>query len=326
VNPRTSNASLGENSVKSPKVSVIIPCCNVAATLPAAVISVQAQNFRDLEILLVDDGSSDNTLVIARQLACDDARIRIFPQRNAGPAAARNRGIAKARGEIVAFLDANHAWAPDLLLRHLAFLGSNAQCGVSFARVCIYDPELRIAGRVTAHARRLTLARVLGEDPVCTASNVVARRDTFATAGLFDETLNRGEVQEWLARVLACTAWAVCGLPEILVKSRTSVAGSPVDFAGRHAQWAALLDKVRSYAPQAAGAAEAEATALFHRYLARHALRAGQGKSAFMPLLRALAANPAALLANQPHHTAMILAAALAAFLPGTPARGLVRK
>ncbi|MCE8519053.1 glycosyltransferase family 2 protein [Ruegeria pomeroyi] len=116
----------------SPRVSVITPAYNAAAVLPRAVASVQAQSLRDWEMLVVDDGSTDDTLAIARALAAGDPRITVMAQaRNGGPATARNRALAAARGRFIAFLDADDAWLPEKLERQLAFMTEHG-AGLSY--------------------------------------------------------------------------------------------------------------------------------------------------------------------------------------------------
>jgi glycosyltransferase involved in cell wall biosynthesis len=103
-----------------PTVSVVVPAYNAVRTLPAALESVALQTFRDFEIVVVDDGSTDATAEVARSLGAPN--LRVVSQINAGHAAARNTGIQTARGRYVAFLDADDLWLPDKLARQLAEL------------------------------------------------------------------------------------------------------------------------------------------------------------------------------------------------------------
>lgn len=102
-----------------PAVSVITPAWNAAEFLPQTIESVLAQTFTDWEMLIVDDGSTDETVSIVRSYAARDARIRLLQQANAGPSAARNRAMRSARGEFFAFLDSDDRWDPAFLRAQL---------------------------------------------------------------------------------------------------------------------------------------------------------------------------------------------------------------
>ena len=95
-----------------PKVSVIIPAYNAAPYLAETLASVFAQSYPDYEIIVVDDGSTDDTLAVLEQFA---DRITLIRKPNGGPASARNAGLRQARGELLAFLDGDDLWLPDKL-------------------------------------------------------------------------------------------------------------------------------------------------------------------------------------------------------------------
>jgi len=97
----------------APRVSVIIPAYNAVAHLRRAVESALGQTMSDLEIIIVDDASTDATLEIAGRIAAQDSRVRVLHnERNSGPSVSRNRAIAAARGEWIAILDADDSWFP----------------------------------------------------------------------------------------------------------------------------------------------------------------------------------------------------------------------
>ncbi len=105
---------------KRVRVSVIIPLYNKAPYVRRALNSVAAQTFRDFELIVVDDGSTDEGAKVVESY--EDSRVRLLRQPNAGPGAARNRGVEEARGELVAFLDADDEWTPDYLSESVRLL------------------------------------------------------------------------------------------------------------------------------------------------------------------------------------------------------------
>lgn len=310
--------------MSDPVFSVVMPCHDAQATLAHATASAQAQTLGDIEIILIDDGSRDATRDLAQDIARHDRRVRVIAQRNAGPAAARNAGIAAARAKLLAFLDADDAWAPTLLAAHAAHFARRPEIGISFARVRFFDPALRVPGRCSAHVARLRLARMLGENPVCTTSNLAARAGVFRDAGLFDTTMRHAEDQEFIARVLAATSWQAEGIDEILVQYRTSPGGLSADLARMEEGWRAMIARLRAACPAAMAREEARGAAIFHRYIARRALRTGQ--NAARPMLRAWRASPAALLTTQPARSVLTTLGAAAALIPGNPARALLAR
>jgi glycosyltransferase involved in cell wall biosynthesis len=97
----------------APHVSVVVPVYNKARFVQRALTSIAQQTFSDFEVIVVDDGSTDNGAKVVREF--DDKRVRLVTQANLGPGAARNRGIKEARGSLVAFLDADDEWLPQYL-------------------------------------------------------------------------------------------------------------------------------------------------------------------------------------------------------------------
>jgi glycosyltransferase involved in cell wall biosynthesis len=119
-----------------PTVSVIIPAYNAAEFIGAAIESVLSQEVHADEILVIDDGSSDNTASVVR--AYGDP-VRYIGQPNGGPARARNRGLAEARGDYIAFLDADDLWLADKLRRQVAFLERHPEVGFCFSDCVEFD-------------------------------------------------------------------------------------------------------------------------------------------------------------------------------------------
>lgn len=115
-----------------PTISVVMPCHNAAAHLPASVGSVQAQTLAAWELIIVDDGSTDNSWQVLQSLAQSEPRIRIYRQANAGAAAARNRALQEARGAYTAFLDSDDTWHPEFLQAMTTALDPEPDAGIAY--------------------------------------------------------------------------------------------------------------------------------------------------------------------------------------------------
>src|SRR6188508_3491780 len=131
--------------MSSPAVTVVIPLYQKGGSVLAAVRSVLSQRFADLELLVVDDGSTDEGPALVAQVS--DPRLRLLRQPNEGPGAARNRGLAAARGALIAFLDADDEWDPEFLELGVAALTRAPECAAW------------VAGRAEGPARRIRTAR-----------------------------------------------------------------------------------------------------------------------------------------------------------------------
>lgn len=122
-----------------PKVSVIMPAYNAVSYLEESVNSLKNQGFQDWELLLVDDCSKDDTVSLAKKIAKTDSRIQVIQkEKNSGSADTRNTGIKLAKGEYIAFLDADDLWEPDFLEKMVSFMQKN-QSPFSFASYRIVD-------------------------------------------------------------------------------------------------------------------------------------------------------------------------------------------
>lgn len=174
-----------------PAISVIIPAYNAARTVGATVDSVLAQTFTDFELIVVDDGSTDETAdVVATR---SDARLDLVRTENRGVSAARNRGLARATGAYVAFLDADDAWDPAKLERQLGALTQTPKAGLCFTSAQIVDDRGRPTGvDMAVECADFTSALLLEGNIVAGGgSSVLARTQLVRDAGGFDPALSQ---------------------------------------------------------------------------------------------------------------------------------------
>jgi glycosyltransferase involved in cell wall biosynthesis len=202
-------------------VSVIIPAWNAERYLAEALASVRAQTVAPLEILVVDDGSSDG----GAALAAATPGVTVVAQAHAGVAAARNRGIARARGTLLAFLDADDLWEPRKLELQLASLAAAPELG---GAVCHYQNFLE-----QGLARPAWLSeRALAEPQAGGLSSLVVRAEVFARVGVFDPA--DASDLDWSLRARAAgVTLGVCR--EVLVRRRVHDANFSHGVDGRRA-------------------------------------------------------------------------------------------
>jgi len=169
----------------APTVSVVVPCFNGARFVGEAVASALAQTHRDLEVVVVDDGSTDDSA--ARVRALGDPRVRVVAQANAGVAAARNRGAAEARGDYLAFLDQDDSWLPEKLARQLARFAERPAAGIVYCDGFIVSEHGAVLDTWGARYRLPAghVFEALASRCVIPVSTLVLPRATFEAVGGF---------------------------------------------------------------------------------------------------------------------------------------------
>jgi len=183
---------------ENPLVSVIIPTYNRGWILKEAVDSVLSQDFTDFELIVVDDGSTDNTQYILNSYKKD---IIVLKQNNKGVSSARNRGIASASGKYIAFLDSDDFWLPQKLSTQLDFFNTNPE-----ALICQTEEKwIRKGVRVNPKNRHRKLSGNIFEQSIylclVSPSAVMLKRNLFEKTGMFDENLPACEDYDMWLRV-----------------------------------------------------------------------------------------------------------------------------
>ncbi len=188
-------------------MSAVVTAFQCEAFLAEAVRSVLGQSVPPDEVLVVDDGSTDGTAAVARSFG---ERVRVVERRNGGPGAARNTGLAEARGEWIAFLDGDDAWLGGKTEAQLDATAGGADLVFGFAR------NVKAPRGVALDTGVLDAGPPI---PGLVAGAMLARREAFARVGPFPENLSVGEFVDWHAR--ACEAGiARVVLPEVVLLRR----------------------------------------------------------------------------------------------------------
>jgi len=207
-------------------VTVVIPAYNAAAYIAETIRSVLEQTWTDLEIMVVDDGSVDDTAGVVQ--AVDDERVRYIYQENATQAVARNTGIAEAGGRLIAFLDADDQWAPDKLARQIP-LFEDAKVGCVYCLVARVD---KTGGRIpdvsTPACRGDIMEKLLLKNFIACSSAVV-RKDLLVQHNLAFRTGRKG-AEDWDLWLRFARVVAFDYVPDMLVSYREHEAGTSHDY------------------------------------------------------------------------------------------------
>lgn len=188
-----------------PRVSVLLPTYNRAAYVGQAIKSALDQTYADLEVVVVDDGSTDNTVEMVRSFT--DGRVRFIRQDNKGISGALNTAFRASRGRYVAILNSDDLWLPELLEEEVPVLEANPDIGLVYARAQAMDTLGRPLGQVLGAPEKYrgqTFASLLYGDHVCGVT-AAFRRELAEQVGLWDESLVANEDWDmWLRLSLVC--------------------------------------------------------------------------------------------------------------------------
>lgn len=222
----------------TPSVSVIIPTYNRARLIGEAIASVLAQTYADFELIVVDDGSTDDTEMVVREFT--DSRLIYVKQENRGRSHARNRALNLARGRYIAFLDSDDLYLPDKLALQVRYLDSHPRVGMIYTSAyCIdYSGNALHEKYVASVSGKIYKSIAFFRPVTITLPTVMARRELFSKAGGFDERMYRFEDTDMWRRLSKETI--IAALPEFTCKLRTHTDNSLA--AQRPEQIIAALD------------------------------------------------------------------------------------
>lgn len=255
-----SSAALEPQSETKPLISIIIPAYNVAPFIDETLASVFAQTLTDYEVIVVNDGSPD-TPEFERVIRPHLGRIRYLRQENRGASVARNTGLQSARGEFVAFLDADDLWLPNYLEEQMKFINARG-CDLACADATFFG-DATVESRSymdtlmndAPPADDVTFLQLVDAERSLITSGVVARRAPIMEVGLFDEALrNAQDLDLWLR--LARHGARLSYQRRVLLKYRCRPDGLTGDAVNSHRRELRVFDKIeQSYdlSPQERG-------------------------------------------------------------------------
>ena len=198
-----------------PLVSTVLPVYDGETHLAEAIESVLAQTYRPLELVVVDDGSTDGSGAVAERYASSE--VSILRQANRGTAAARNAGVARSQGELIAHLDADDIWLAEKLEVQVEALAASASADAACGWVEEFlSPELAEAERKRLRAPRAPL-------PGYVLQAMLVRRSAHERVGAFDSAWQAGQDLDWLLRAREC-GLRFLELPEVVVRRRLHAA------------------------------------------------------------------------------------------------------
>jgi len=277
---------------RTPLLSIVVPAYNVEQFIADAIFSALTQTMSDLEVVVVDDGSTDRTAKIIA--AIRDPRLRPIRQENRGLAGARNSGVRAARAPFVGFLDGDDLWEPNKAATQLAAFEADAHLVMTYSySAYIDDRGVRTGEYLVSRLRRPTLRQMIRRNHVGNGSTPIIRTRELREAGLFNERLRSVEDYEMWCRLLHRHGdGAAFMVPEPATLYRVRTRSLSVNFGNfvRFGEMANAL--MREAMPEIPRWVMREGLANIYRIASRKAASAGCSREALRYLGRALRLAP----------------------------------
>lgn len=282
-------------------VSVIIPAYNAEIYIAETLNSVLAQSFTDLEVIVVDDGSTDRTATIVTEIADRDGRVSLLIQQNAGVAAARNAGIQVARGEWLAFLDADDIWHPQKLEQQLqCFQQSDSSVGLVYCWSALLQETGDLAGGYIAFSFQgnvtsaLTYLNFIGN-----ASAPLIRRSMLEDVGGFNYTYKALQAQgceDWDFYLKIAERYSFAVVPEFLVGYRQQPTAMSRNVVSMQKSYRIMMEGWQVHHPELPPQLLRWSRGLFYQHLAFLEAQSYRTRQGFFYVKRAVQYDPVMLL------------------------------
>jgi glycosyltransferase involved in cell wall biosynthesis len=271
---------------------------NVADYIGAALDSALAQTFRDFELLVIDDGSTDETARVTGRFS--DPRLTVVRTLHQGAAAQLRYGIGRSAGKYIAILDADDLWDPSKLQKHVEFLDSHAGADLTFCWSKIIDSAGRETGATSPPwVGPLSFSELLAENVIGNASALVFRREALMDAGGIDPSLEAYFDLDACLRICALRQGNLWAIPEFLTRHRRRAGQITADIEKLDRSFEQLLQKARWFAPRAAALVEPVARANMQRRCAYGWYQAGDYWKSLVTMTRSLRRDPRTFSADQ---------------------------
>ncbi len=251
-----------------PIVSVVIPAYNVSPYIQQAVESALNQTVTEIEVLLIDDGSTDGTIEQLSEFR--DHRLKIIRRNHAGVSVTRNVGIEVARARHIGFLDGDDIWLPHKLEKHLALMEFYPDADMTFSLSRDIDETGRTRGLPPLQpAEVISFRELLRQNLVRTTSTVVVRKEAFLKAGLFDPSLVSCEDYDMWLRIAKLRPNNLRCLKEVLTLYRRRPDQLTKDWRSLSLSWHRMMAKIGQTANQDVPMAEPQARSRMYTYLSK---------------------------------------------------------
>ncbi|NET09677.1 MAG: glycosyltransferase [Symploca sp. SIO2B6] len=278
-----------------PKISVIIPLYNAEKTIYRTLQSVLAQTIDDLEIIIINDGSTDSSLEETEKIS--DPRIRVYSFANAGGSVSRNRGFARSTGDFIAFLDADDQWTPDKLEAQMVALQQNPDASVAYSWTEFVDEadHVIVKGQtITVTTREEAYRRLLVQNFLDSGSNPLIRREAVEAVEGFDESLQGCQDTDFYLRL--AQHYAFVAVPKYQIRYRFSPNSITSNTKKLEQQGVQFLEKAFATAPPSLHHLKPKSFTHFYRYLMLRSLEGTpttqRSWEALLYLMRALQYSP----------------------------------
>ncbi|MEG4248200.1 glycosyltransferase family 2 protein [Microcoleus sp. Pol10D4] len=281
-----------QNTLNQPLVSVIIPAFNADNFIAKTLESVLSQTYQNIEVLVVDDGSTDTTAKIVQSFAQKYSRVSLFHQPNSGVAVARNLAIEKSKGEYIAPIDADDIWYPQNLEKQVKCLNSSApSVGVVYSwSVDINEKNLLTGGFYNSTIEGEVYTALIYKYFIGNASSSLIRRVCFAKVGGYNGQLkleNAQGCEDWELHLRIAEHYQFKVVPEYLVGYRQIASSMSSNYAAMAKSHSLIMADVRQQHPEIPSSIYRWSSSNFYIYLAVKNNRSGNHRSTLSWLYRA---------------------------------------